>query len=76
MNEKKPLFAKTKDFILKNKFLLLAVIYIIWPLDIIPDIFGALGGPVVMLDDGGILLFAVLQKIYSSWRDRQKPQDN
>ena len=55
-----------------NWAIILAIGYVLWPLDIIPDIFAALGGPVVWLDDSIILLIAIVDKVIKILR---KPKE-
>lgn len=43
-------------FIKKYWLLIISFIYLIWPIDIISDIFGPLG----LIDDGFLLLVAIL----------------
>jgi uncharacterized membrane protein YkvA (DUF1232 family) len=67
---------KLINFIKSNLLIILAIIYLIWPLDIIPEVFVVAGGPLVLLDDGGILFIAIVQKLYTIWRDRNKSTDD
>lgn len=62
-------------FIKDNILFILAILYFFWPADLIPEVFALFGGPVVLLDDGGMLLIAIIQKIYSHFKNRNKPEE-
>jgi len=69
----KNILNKIKNFIKNNKFIILSLLYLLWPLDIIPEVFAFAGGPIVFLDDTAILLFAVIQKVIQYLKRRKVP---
>ena len=48
-----------KKFIIRHWLLLLSFVYIIWPMDIVSDLFGPIG----LIDDAGILFTAVIHEL-------------
>ena len=61
-----------KNFIKKHFVLILALIYLIWPLDIIPDVFISLLGPIVGLDDSAFIIFALIKEISNLYKTKDK----
>lgn len=60
-----------KKFFQQNKAILLSILYILFPLDIIPE---AILGPLGLVDDGIVLLFLgaliILKIIRPEWNDK------
>lgn len=61
-----------RNFIKENWFLFLAIVYIISPFDLIPDILAPILGPFVLVDDLGILLI----ELYRRFRKKKKSPIN
>lgn len=59
-----------KSFFQRNLVLILAVFYVIWPLDIIPDFLVALAGPAIVADDLLVVLIAVTKKILDYYKEK------
>lgn len=59
-------------FVKNNFFLILAVLYVIWPIDIIPDFLGIIGGPIPFTDDGAVLFSALAVKLYQHYKNEGK----
>jgi uncharacterized membrane protein YkvA (DUF1232 family) len=58
-------------FIKRHWLLLISLIYLIWPLDLIAEIFGPLG----LIDDGLVLFIALLAEIFNlRSSEKQKPK--
>jgi uncharacterized membrane protein YkvA (DUF1232 family) len=53
-----------KKFVSKYWILILSAFYILWPIDLIADLFGPIG----LIDDGGILVLAIIK----IWLDARK----
>jgi uncharacterized membrane protein YkvA (DUF1232 family) len=62
-----------KSFFKRNMVLILTILYILWPIDIIPDALVTLLGPAVAIDDLAVLLFAVVSKILE-YMKKQSPE--
>ena len=54
------------EFIKRNKLLVISFIYILWPLDIITEFIGPWG----LIDDAGLLFFAIARAIYVYRKDK------
>lgn len=52
-----------KSFLAQHWLLLVAIIYLLLPVDLVPDTIPVLG----LLDDAGVLLIQLLQE-YNKWR--------
>lgn len=50
-----------KNFVKENWLLILAILYLIFPIDLIPDIIPALG----MGDDASLLIIEIIRRIIS-----------
>jgi len=55
-----------KKFIKKHWLLVISVLYLIWPLDFIADIFGPFG----LLDDASLLIAAIGKELYTLYKNR------
>jgi uncharacterized membrane protein YkvA (DUF1232 family) len=56
-----------KKFIKRYWLLIISLIYLIWPIDIIADIFGPIG----LLDDMGLLLAAAIRELVIYLKSRK-----
>lgn len=54
---------KIWQFIKENWFLLFAICYAISPIDLIPDFLAPVLGPLVVLDDMGLLIFELVRRL-------------
>ncbi len=62
---------KIKTFVGKYWILILSAVYILWPIDLIADLFGPIG----LIDDAGILVMAII-KIWLDARKNSKAKPN
>ena len=60
-----------KDFLKRNWFILASLIYIISPIDILPEFLAPLG----IIDDFGVLLSTVLFTVAREIQDRKPKKD-
>ena len=60
-----------KNFIKNNWILLLIILYVISPIDLIPDILAPVIGPVVYADDILLLLLEIIKKVRESKKNSQ-----
>jgi len=56
--EKKQIYKKEKSFLKANWMLIVALIYLIFPIDFIPDIIPVVG----MFDDAGLLVIELIRR--------------
>ncbi|KXK25823.1 MAG: hypothetical protein TR69_WS6001001429 [candidate division WS6 bacterium OLB20] len=54
------------SFLKRYFVLIVSLIYLIWPIDILPDLFGPIG----LIDDAGVLLLAVIAEVVRYLRER------
>jgi len=60
-----------KNFFQQHWLLILSLIYLIYPFDLVADIFG----PVGLIDDGVVLFWAVAREIYLAAK-KNRPVSN
>ncbi|MEI7579280.1 MAG: DUF1232 domain-containing protein [bacterium] len=56
-----------KEFLKKHWILIVSLIYLLWPLDIIPDIFG----PVGLIDDFSLLAIVFLRELIIFYKEKK-----
>ncbi len=60
----------SQSFFRRHIVLILALFYVLWPIDIIPDFLVTLAGPAVALDDLLVLLIAIAKKILEYYKEK------
>ena len=58
--EEKP---EKKSFWKNYMFVILALVYLVWPLDLIPEFLSTFIGPFVMTDDVVVMLVAIMPHV-------------
>jgi len=57
-----------KKFIKGHWLLIISLLYLIWPIDLIADVFG----PVGLIDDSAILIPAIGKEIYAFYKSKKE----
>lgn len=62
-----------KNFIKQNWLLIISLLYIISPIDFIPEF---IAGPLGLTDDFGLVIILLLKATYSYWKSSKNPKKN
>lgn len=60
-----------KKFLKKYWLIILSILYLIWPIDLISDVFG----PVGLIDDGGLIFVTIVREIVLYFKNKKQIPD-